>query len=181
MALLPGIGFVPLALLKSLRTVGTFLATLVLILVAFSTGFMTIYGSTTQKMRGYTATILELWCSLLGNVDMDIFIGTRPVVGVILFFGFTFFTFFVFLTMLIAVITEGYGTAKEQVAAFEDAAEGTAGHHHPKSWKGVKNRTVAYFEHFTKDLGNDPSKPSALPRTLSRARTITVAAVIDRI
>lgn len=154
MALLPGIGFVPLALLNSLRTVGTFLATLVLILVAFSTGFITIYGSTTQKMRGYTATVLELWSALVGNVDMDIFIGSRPVVGVILFFGFTFFTFFVFLTMLIAVITEGYDTAKEQVAAFEDAASssspGTADHHQ-KSWKGVKNRTVAYFEHFTKD------------------------------
>ena len=143
----------PLALLNSLRTVGTFLTTLVLILVAFSTGFITVYGSTSKKMRSYTTTILSLWSALVGNVDMDEFIQTRPVVGVILFFGFTFFTLFVFLTMLIAVITEGYDAAKAQIAAFEDAdAERSAAGAHgppPKSWKAVKNRTVAYFDHFT--------------------------------
>jgi hypothetical protein len=153
LAILPDVGVVPRAMLHTLRTVGLFGITLVVILVAFSTGFVVVYSSSTTKFDNYSNAIVTLWSALLGNVEVDDFIKTSYVTGIFLFLFFTFFTLFVFLNMLIAVILEGYNTAKEEEKAIElsivDASNGgvAATKCLPKLAAACQ-RPLAYFDHF---------------------------------
>ena len=92
LALLPDVGMVPRAMINTLRTVGLYIITLAIILVAFSTGFVVIYSSSTVQFDSYASAILTLWSALVGNVDPTEFIDTSYFTGIFLFFFFTFFT-----------------------------------------------------------------------------------------
>lgn len=92
LALLPDVGMVPRAMINTLRTVGLYIITLAIILVAFSTGFVVIYSSSTTDFGSYASATLTLWSALVGNVDPKDFIKTSYFTGIFLFLFFTFFT-----------------------------------------------------------------------------------------
>eukprot|EP00041_Stephanoeca_diplocostata_P038551 m.1527102 g.1527102 ORF g.1527102 m.1527102 type:complete len:718 (+) comp25234_c0_seq63:229-2382(+) len=143
MALLPFVGKIPRAMMNALKTVGFFLFTLAIVFAGFVFGFSTIYSASSTQFSTPTQSMLTLWGSLLGNIDVDEFLVSNYYIGIFLFMWFSFIVLFTCLTFMISVITEAYHAEAELEKEFfdkhcVDSEYGTTA----KKWKRL---VVAYF------------------------------------
>eukprot|EP00041_Stephanoeca_diplocostata_P038550 m.1525782 g.1525782 ORF g.1525782 m.1525782 type:complete len:146 (+) comp25234_c0_seq6:2271-2708(+) len=102
MALLPFVGKIPRAMMNALKTVGFFLFTLAIVFAGFVFGFSTIYSASSTQFSTPTQSMLTLWGSLLGNIDVDEFLVSNYYIGIFLFMWFSFIVLFTCLTFMIS-------------------------------------------------------------------------------
>eukprot|EP00040_Diaphanoeca_grandis_P044164 m.270152 g.270152 ORF g.270152 m.270152 type:complete len:852 (-) comp88302_c0_seq1:53-2608(-) len=117
LALFPGVGTIPRAMIHAMKVILMFSVSLMLIMAGFVTGFLTIYSASEEDFQDVASTVLTLWSALIGNIDVTDFIGSNYYVGVVLFIGFSFSTLFVFLTMMMSLIGDAWDEAKDEAVA----------------------------------------------------------------
>eukprot|EP00039_Didymoeca_costata_P029176 m.23539 g.23539 ORF g.23539 m.23539 type:complete len:705 (+) comp7512_c0_seq1:259-2373(+) len=143
-ALIPGIGLIPKAMLRALGMVGLFSVSLVIVLAGFIAGFLTIFSAVQEQFHGILPSLLTLWSALLGNIDIQQFINSNYILGTFMFIFFSFIVLFTFLTFMISLITSAYESEKDDEEKFFE--ENPLSEEMPR-WKRMRYYMWAHFHH----------------------------------
>ena len=153
---------------KGGRPLAFFFFTLVVVLIGSAQGFFMAFGVDTYDYRDLRASLLSMLRMAVGDFDYSALQSSHAVVGPVMFWIYIILVFFVLMSMFIALISEAYDEAREDLAARKAGGAGVKGSGNSLVYARDTDEMVAAEAEKRIEMTGDPSLSIASSGLMSR-------------